>query len=54
MTQQLLRSPVFKGKQSNSQLIADKIVEWSSHHRVQLNGEKGKELRISFAKEEDD
>ena len=27
---------VFKGKQTNSQLIADKVVEWSSFKRVQL------------------
>lgn len=38
----------------NSQLIADKVVEWSSHSRFQLNGEKCKELRISFTKKEDD
>ena len=45
---------VFKRKQSNSQLIADKDVEWSSNNRVQLNRENCKELRISFVKKEDD
>ena len=32
----------------NSQLIADKVVEWSSRSRFQLDGEKYIELRISF------
>lgn len=36
----------------NSQLIADKVVEWSSRSRFQLDGEKYKELRISFTKKE--
>ena len=31
---------VFKRKQSNSQLIAYKVVEWSWYNRVQLNREK--------------
>lgn len=39
-----------KGTSSNSQLIADTIVQWSFENRVKLNSEKCKELRISFAK----
>ena len=45
---------VFKAKHSNSQLIADKVVDWSSYNRVQLNSKKCKELRTSFAKREND
>ena len=41
---------VVKGTSSNSQLIADTIVQWSFENRVKLNSEKCKELRISFAK----
>ena len=41
---------VVKGTSSNSQLIADTIVQWSFENRVRLNSEKFKELRISFAK----
>ena len=39
-----------KGASSNSQLIADTVVQWSFENRVKLNNEKCKELRISFAK----
>ena len=39
-----------KGASSNSQLIADTVVQWSYENRVKLNSEKCKELRISFAK----
>ena len=39
-----------KGASSNSQLIADTVVQWSFENRVKLNSEKCKELRISFAK----
>ena len=41
---------VVKGASSNSQLIADTVVQWSFENRVKLNGEKCKELRILFAK----
>ena len=41
---------VVKGASSNSQLIADTVVQWSFENRVKLNSEKCKELRISFAK----
>ena len=39
---------VVKGASSNSQLIADTVVQWSFENRVKLNSEKCKELRISF------
>ena len=39
-----------KGKVSNAQLYADRVVQWSINNRVQLNTDKCKELRISFAK----
>ena len=41
---------VLKGTMSGAQLIADKVAEWSRNNRVQLNTDKCKELRISFAK----
>ena len=41
---------VVKGTSSNSQLIADTVVEWSFENGVKLKSEKFKELRISFAK----
>ena len=41
---------VVKGASSNSQLIADTVVQWSFENRVKLSSEKFKELRISFAK----
>ena len=41
---------VVKGASSNSQLIADTVVQWSFENRVKLNSEKCKELRISFPK----
>ena len=41
---------VVKGASSNSQLIADTVVQWSFENRLKLNSEKCKELRISFAK----
>ena len=41
---------VVKGASSNSQLIADTVVQWSFENRVRLNSEKRKELRISFAR----
>ena len=34
------------------QAIANKVMEWSRENRVQLNADKYKELRISFAKEQ--
>ena len=39
-----------KGGISSAQTIADKVAEWSQNNRVQLNTDKCKELRISFAK----
>ena len=41
---------VLKGAMSGAQLIADKVAEWSPNNRLQLNTDKCKELRISFAK----
>ena len=41
---------VGKGEISSAQIIADKVAEWSLANRVQLNNEKCKELRISFAR----
>ena len=41
---------VVKGASSNSQLIADTVVQWSFENRLKLNSETCKELRISFAK----
>ena len=41
---------VLRGTTSGAQLIADKLAEWSRNNRVQLNTDKCKELRISFAK----
>ena len=40
---------VVKGANSNSQLIANTLTQWSSEIRVKLNSNKCKELRISFA-----
>ena len=34
------------------QAIANRVIEWSRENRVQLNANKCKELRISFAKEQ--
>ena len=33
-------------------IIANRVIEWSRENRVQLNADKCKELRISFAKEQ--
>ena len=41
---------VGNGEVSSAQIIADKVAEWSLANRVQLNTEKCKELRISFAR----
>ena len=40
---------VSKGGTSHAQNIVDQVVTWSSNNRVQLNQDKCKELRISFA-----
>ena len=40
---------VVKGASSNSQLIADTVVQWSFENRIKLNSEKCKDFRISFA-----
>ena len=34
------------------QAMANRVIEWSREDRVQLNADKCKELRISFAKEQ--
>ena len=41
---------VAKGNESKSQLIANQVIQWSIDNRVQLNNDKCKELRISFAR----
>ena len=41
-----------KGGESHVQAIANRVIEWSHENRVQLNADKCKELRISFAKEQ--
>ena len=43
---------VAKGGVSNAQHIVDCVAQWSLDNRVQLNSEKCKELRISFAKKQ--
>ena len=43
---------VVKGGESHVQAIANRVIEWSHENRVQLNADKCKELRISFAKEQ--
>ena len=43
---------VVKGGESRVQAIANRVIEWSPENRVQLNADKCKELRISFAKEQ--
>ena len=43
---------VGKGREIHVQAIADSVIEWSHENRVQLNADKCKELRISFAKEQ--
>ena len=42
---------VIKGKASISQRIADRVMEWSSENRVQLNNDKYKDLRINFSQQ---
>ena len=45
--------PFDKGqRKSHVQAIANRVNEWSRENRVQLNANKCKELRISFAKEQ--
>ena len=43
---------VVKSGESHAQAIANRVIEWSRENRVQLNADKFKELRISFAKEQ--
>ena len=43
---------VVKGGESHVQTIANRVIKWSHENRVQLNADKCKELRISFAKEQ--
>ena len=45
---------IAKSDDSHVQELVDKVVEWSRDNRVQLNADKCKELRISFAKQERD
>ena len=45
---------VLKGGVSKAQEIADQVTKWSSENRVQLNSDKCKELRISFARNTQD
>ena len=42
---------VVMGREIHVQAIADSVIEWSHENRVQLNADKCKELRISFAKD---
>ena len=41
---------VAKGNTSKGQSIVNQVIEWSHVNRVQLNPDKYKELRISFAR----
>ena len=41
---------VAKGNTSKGQSIVNQVIEWSHVNRVQLNPDKCKELRISFAR----
>ena len=41
---------VVKGRESHAQAIANRLIDWSRENRVQLNANKFKELRLSFAK----
>ena len=41
---------VAKGELSNAQRTIDRVIQWSLDNRVQLNGDKCKEMRISFTK----
>ena len=43
---------ILKGETSSAQFIADQVEDWSHSNRFQLNSDKCKELRISFAKHE--
>ena len=43
---------VVKGGESHAQAIGNRVIEWSRENRVELNADKCKELRISFAKEQ--
>ncbi len=42
---------VLQGEHSETQLIANEISDWSNINRMQLNADKCKEIRISFAPE---
>ena len=43
---------IVKGGESHVQAIANRVIAWSRENRVQLNDDKCKELRISFAEEQ--
>jgi len=43
---------VVNGGVGHVQAIANRVIEWSRESKVQLNADKCKELRISFAKEQ--
>ena len=48
----MMSEVVAKGGVSHAQAIANRVIECSRENRVQLNADKCKELRISFAKEQ--
>ena len=48
----MVSEAVAKGGESHMQAIANRVIEQSHENRVQLNADKCKELRISFAKEQ--
>ena len=43
---------ILKGETSSAQFIEDQVEDWSHSNRFQLNSDKCKELRTSFAKQE--
>ena len=43
---------ITKGEKSNAQAVVDMVIHWSTVNRVKLNGEKCKEQRISFSKDQ--
>ena len=50
----LYQKPFPKGAISYAQLVIDEVVEWLRLHGFQLNTDKCKELRITFAKNKSD
>ena len=43
---------VVEGGESHTQARANRVIDWSRENRVQLNADKCKDIRISFAKEQ--